>query len=87
MENSTTTVTQPDESYQRTKWIETKKNIKQLLQQLTPSNIKQTVLQLFQINLLRYQGLFIREIMKQQIRITTNAELYGSLISIILENY
>ena len=83
MENSTTTVTQPDESYQRTKWIETKKNIKQLLQQLTPSNIKQTVLQLFQINLLRYQGLFIREIMKQQIRITTNAELYGSLISII----
>ena len=27
------------------------KNIKQLLQQLTPSNIKQTVLQLFQINL------------------------------------
>lgn len=86
MENSTTTtttVTQPDESYQRTKWIETKKNIKQLLQQLTPSNIKQTVLQLFQINLLRYQGLFIREIMKQQIRITTNTELYGSLISII----
>ena len=88
MENSTTTTTtttatQPDESYQRTKWIETKKNIKQLLQQLTPSNIKQTVLQLFQINLLRYQGLFIREIMKQQIRITTNTELYGSLISII----
>lgn len=73
-----------DATFQRQQWIHAKETINGLITQLNRINIKEIVLELFQINLIRYRGLLARRIMKQQLLHPNNHEdVLASLVGVI----
>lgn len=73
-----------DATFQRQQWIHAKETINGLITQLNRINIKEIVLELFQINLIRYRGLLARRIMKQQLLHPNNHEdVLASLVGAI----
>ena len=73
-----------DAIFQRQQWIHAKETINGLITQLNRINIKEKVLELFQINLIRYRGLLARRIMKQQLLHPNNHEdVLASLVGVI----
>ncbi|RCK54404.1 Pre-mRNA-splicing factor CWC22 [Candida viswanathii] len=74
---------QSNEAFQRMQWISAKDKINRLIGQLSKTNVKETVILLFQINIMRYRGLLVRRIMKQQLSRPNQSALLASLISII----
>lgn len=72
-----------DDMYQRIKWVQLRRSIKILVNKLTRENIKETVLNAFEINLNKGKGLLVREIMKVQLRNRNLTPVYASLITVL----
>ncbi|CAG8443898.1 10287_t:CDS:2 [Ambispora gerdemannii] len=77
-------ITDPNsEQYQRITWEALKKSINGLINKVNISNIKNIVLELFNENLIRGRGLFVRSIMKAQAASLPFTPVYAALVSII----
>lgn len=74
---------QSDLAHQRKQWIFAKQSFNRVITTLDKSNIKESIIKLFQINLLRYRGLLVRRIMKQQLLYSSQCDVLASLISVI----
>lgn len=72
-----------DDIYQRIKWVQLRRSIKTLVDKLTRENIKEIVLNAFELNLNRGLGLLVREIMKAQLRNRNLTPVYASLIAVL----
>ncbi|RCK67848.1 Pre-mRNA-splicing factor CWC22 [Candida viswanathii] len=81
--NNTDLKPQSDEAFQRTQWMSAKDKINRLIGQLSETNVKETVILLFQLNIMRYRGLLVRRIMKQQLSHPNQSALLASLVSVI----
>ncbi|KAK6465018.1 armadillo-type protein [Scheffersomyces coipomensis] len=75
---------QPNESIQKAHWKKTKHRLQYLIgTKLTNTTIPEVSLDLFKINLIRYQGLLVRIIMNQQLRNISSTAILSSLVSIL----
>ncbi|KAL6453946.1 CWC22 Pre-mRNA-splicing factor CWC22 [Candida maltosa Xu316] len=70
-----------DEPSQRAQWKSTKETIHSKITHVTESNIQQTTIDLFNLNLIRYKGLLIRQIMNQQL---SNPDTFSPILSSLL---
>lgn len=71
------------EDFQKIQWEELKKAINRQINALNKSNIKEVVIELFKLNIVRGKGLLIRAIMKRQLTDSIFIPIYSSLIAII----
>lgn len=71
------------EQYQKVTWEMMKKSIHGLINKVNTGNIKEIVLDLFKLNLIRSRGYLARSIMKAQAFSPSFTPVYSSLISII----
>ncbi|ODV96107.1 hypothetical protein PACTADRAFT_2407 [Pachysolen tannophilus NRRL Y-2460] len=71
------------EQIQQFKHEELKKKINSLINKVSPENIKQVVVELFQLNLIRGKGLLVKTLMKAQVLSYAYSSTYASLVAII----
>ncbi|OWB52893.1 hypothetical protein B5S27_g4476 [[Candida] boidinii] len=76
-------VSKSSKEYQKLKWDQLKKQLNGLINKANVSNLKVIVVELFQCNLIRGKGAFIRSLMKAQSSALTFTNVYASLICII----
>ena len=69
--------------YQRLQWDQLRKSINGLINKVNTSNIKVLAPQLFQLNLIRGRGLFVRSILRAQSSSLPFTPVFAALVSII----
>lgn len=72
-----------DKKYQRESWKGLENAISQNLKRLNTTNIKEVIISLFKLDLLRGRGLFTRLIMKEQEKNLNLNVLYTALVAVI----
>ncbi|CUM67191.1 uncharacterized protein PRCAT00004884001 [Priceomyces carsonii] len=82
-ESITNTLDSSNEEYQKIKWEELKKSINGQINKLNKSNIKEVVLELFKLNIVRAKGVLVRYLMKAQLTDVIFTPIYASLIAVI----
>lgn len=71
------------ESYQRLAWEALKKSINGLINKVNISNLAEIVRELFQENIIRGRGLFVRSIIQAQTASPTFTNVYAALIAVL----
>ncbi|KAG7732799.1 hypothetical protein KL932_005362 [Ogataea haglerorum] len=71
------------EEYQRLQWEKLKKQINGEINKVNTENIKDVVLELFKLNLIRGKGWLVRCIMKSQVLSQAYTAVYASLICVL----
>jgi pre-mRNA-splicing factor CWC22 len=72
-----------DPAYQKIQWKLLKREINKHIYSLDTHNIQSSIVELFQLNLLRGRGIFVRTIMKSQMEEPRFTPLFASLIAVI----
>lgn len=76
-------VTQGSLEMQKMQWESLKKQINGLVNKTNKSNIKAIAVDLFKLNLLRGQGLFVRSLMKAQSQALGFTPVYAALVAVL----
>eukprot|EP00633_Aureoumbra_lagunensis_P008267 CAMPEP_0197309156 /NCGR_PEP_ID=MMETSP0891-20130614/7709_1 /TAXON_ID=44058 ORGANISM="Aureoumbra lagunensis, Strain CCMP1510" /NCGR_SAMPLE_ID=MMETSP0891 /ASSEMBLY_ACC=CAM_ASM_000534 /LENGTH=382 /DNA_ID=CAMNT_0042794059 /DNA_START=35 /DNA_END=1184 /DNA_ORIENTATION=- len=69
--------------YQKLKWEELRKGINGLINKVNSSNIREIVVSLFELNLVRGRGLLARALMKAQLASAGFTHIYAAVVAVI----